>query len=93
VVPYKTRYRKTKHVNPNKAYHYLNAGLEVIASPIPQIMRLREYVHIADAGDDFACILDELCRSPRACSWPYEDYTWDKRWQELQEVAAARLGA
>jgi len=91
LVPYKRHFRKTRHVNPSKIYHYLNAGLEVIAASIPQVIHLKEFMHVIDVGDDFSSILDRVSCSPRAPAWPVELYTWDSRWQELQQVASERL--
>ena len=92
LVPYKKHFRKTRHVNPSKIYHYLNSGLEVIATSIPQVIRLKEFIHVIDLGDDFNSILDRVSGSPRAPCWPAELYTWDKRWQEMREVASEYLG-
>jgi hypothetical protein len=91
LVPYKKHFRMTEHVNPSKLYHYLNAGLEVLAPSIPQVVRLQEFIHVIDVNDDFSAILDRISRSPRASAWPLDRYTWDSRWQELRQVACERL--
>lgn len=92
LVPYKKHFRKTRHVNPSKIYHYLNAGLEVLAASIPQVICLKKFIHVIDVDDDFSSILDRVSCSPRAPAWPVELYTWDKRWQEMRQVASEYLG-
>ncbi|HJV66010.1 MAG TPA: hypothetical protein VJ550_09760 [Geomonas sp.] len=87
IVPYKVNHRLTRHVNPDKIYHYLNSGLEVIASPIPQALQLADYLHLVHVPQDWATVLDEAAHKPRAGkNWPAEDFTWVKRWKELQTL-------
>jgi hypothetical protein len=93
LVPYKKHFRKTTHVNPSKIYHYLNAGLEVVAASIPQAIRLKEFIHLVDRGDDFSSVLDRTCCSPRAPAWPVDLFTWDQRWQEMRLLTSEHLKA
>jgi hypothetical protein len=51
LVPYRTGFAMTRFINPDKLFHYLCAGLEVIASPIPAIRRFAPYVHEAPNAD------------------------------------------
>jgi hypothetical protein len=51
LVPYRTGFAMTRFINPDKLFHYLCAGLEVIASPIPAIRRFDPYVHTASNAD------------------------------------------
>jgi hypothetical protein len=73
----------TDHVNPDKLHHYLNAGLAVVASPIPAARRLGRYIHVMATGGDWAALLSELETSRLQESWPHETNTWDRRWAEL----------
>ena len=73
----------TDHVNPDKLHHYLNAGLEVVASPIPAARRLERYLHLATTGGDWATVLSDLGTIRLQESWPRESNTWDRRWAEL----------
>jgi hypothetical protein len=47
LVPYHTESVMTRFINPDKLFHYLCAGLEVIASPIPAIRRFTPYLYEA----------------------------------------------
>ena len=70
-------------LNPDKLHHYLNAGLEVIASPIPAARRLERHLHLMTTGGDWGAVLRDLRTSRRQDSWPREAYTCDRRWAEL----------
>jgi hypothetical protein len=67
-------------------HHYLNAGLEVVASPIPAARRLERYLHLKTTGSDSAALLSDLGRILLAESWPRESNTWDCRWAELLKL-------
>lgn len=87
ILPYKTHDTMTRHINPDKLYHYLNAGLEVIASPIPQVKRLKQYIHIARYPSDTAAALASAQAGRLSASWPASEYTWEKRWTQLARIA------
>jgi hypothetical protein len=81
----------TTHVNPDKLYHYLNAGLEVIATPIPQAKRLARYLHLVRDVKDLPTAIDAVRTEPRASTWPLEHYTWENRWKQLSHAASPPL--
>jgi hypothetical protein len=83
LLPYRVGHPMTDHVNPDKLHHYLNAGLEVIASPIPAARRLERYLHLMTTGGDWATVLRDLGTTRLQESWPRESNTWDRRWVEL----------
>jgi hypothetical protein len=83
LLPYRVGDPMTDHVNPDKLHHYLNAGLEVLASPIPAARRLARYLHLMTTGGDWATVLGELRTTHLQESWPRESNTWDRRWAEL----------
>lgn len=85
VIPYKTDNRMTKYVNPDKLYHYLNSGLEVLASPIPQVRKMREFIHIIDDESDWTIAISCLSK-PRAKKWHRSRYNWEIRWQEMNRI-------
>ena len=82
LLPYRVGHPMTDHVNPDKLHHYLSAGLEVVASPIPAARRLKRYLHLMTTDGDWATLLSDL-PSGRQNDWPREAYTWDRRWAEL----------
>ena len=83
LLPYRVDHPMTDHVNPDKLHHYLNAGLAVVASPIPAARRLGRYIHVMATGGDWASLLSQLETSRLQESWPREYNTWDRRWAEL----------
>jgi hypothetical protein len=89
LVPYKTSHPLTRHVNPDKLYHYLNSGLEVVSTPIPQARRMPEYLHVA-AEPDWPSLAQAITERPRTVGWRPEAYGWHRRWAELCEAAGQR---
>jgi hypothetical protein len=83
LLPYRVGHPMTDHVNPDKLHHYLNAGLAVVASPIPAARRLGRYIHVMATGGDWASLLSELETTRLQGGWPRESNTWDRRWAEL----------
>jgi hypothetical protein len=83
LLPYRVGHPMTDHVNPDKLHHYLNAGLEVVASPIPAARRLERYLHLVTTGGDWTTVLSEVRTTRLAESWPRESNTWNRRWAEL----------
>jgi hypothetical protein len=86
LLPYRVGHPMTDHVNPDKLHHYLNAGLEVVASPIPAARRLKRYLHLMTTGGDWAALLSSLGTTRLPESWPRESNTWDRRWAELLKL-------
>ena len=82
LLPYRVGHAMTDHVNPDKLHHYLSAGLEIVASPIPAARRLKRYLHLMTTDGDWATFLSDL-PSGRQNNWPRETYTWDRRWAEF----------
>ena len=60
LLPYRVGHPMTDHVNPDKLHHYLSAGLEVVASPIPAARRLKRYLHLMTTDGDWATVLSDL---------------------------------
>ena len=71
LLPYRVGHPMTDHVNPDKLHHYLSAGLEVVASPIPAARRLKRYLHLMTTDGDWATLLSDL-PSGRQNNWPRE---------------------
>lgn len=96
LLPYSTSNRINNFVNPEKIYHYLQAGLEVISTPIPQAKRMEDYVHIAATPCEFVSCLSGLLKNEnrkneRASS---RNYHWSVRWRQLRpylEALTAKL--
>lgn len=88
LLPYKTGHRMTRHVNPDKIYHYLNAGLGVVTTAIPQALRMGDKVAILENAESFVAAAEQAITRARA-NWNPEDYLWQTRWTELCRHAGA----
>ena len=84
LLPYKAPHRLTNHVNPDKIYHYLNSGLAVVSTPIPQAMRLREHIGILTHPSCFTSAVETAFDA--SASWTPDRYVWDARWSELKSL-------
>ncbi|MFO1025155.1 MAG: hypothetical protein U1E70_08240 [Acetobacteraceae bacterium] len=90
ILPYKRRDTLTRHVNPDKLYHYLNAGLEVVAADIPQAVRLAAYLHLVRSPDDLSAAVVAAQTEPKAAGWIAAEHSWDRRWAELAALVRGR---
>ena len=85
LIPYHTDMRLTRHVNPDKIYHYLNAGLGVVTTAIPQSLAMTSAVTVIERADEIVGATEDALR--RRNQWNWRDYTWSQRWEDLQELA------
>ncbi len=85
-IPYHVSHPMTRHVNPDKLYHYLNAGLEVLAAPIPQAARHARHIHLVTADGDWEKAISDVRNRPRRGDWSAGAYSWDARWRELVKL-------
>lgn len=87
LVPYRTAFGMTRFINPDKLFHYLCAGLEIIASPIPAVQPFRRYLYeAADAPavvSALHCIRNGERRNPGDLC---ESLNWRIRSQEFLRV-------
>src|SRR6185437_7289578 len=56
----------TEFINPDKYYFFLNSGMEVISTDIPQARRMGERIHVAASPEEAVAIADRLQHDP-AC--------------------------
>lgn len=88
LLPYRVSERMTRFINPDKLYHYLNAGLEVLSAPIEPVKEFGKYIFTIETKGEWSKILRRLQAEPRAAAWPSNKYSWDARWTELGRIAA-----
>lgn len=90
LLPYRSADVMTRFVNPDKLFHYLCAGLEVITTPLPAVRRLEPYVHIATDAQQVMAALDRIQRhgERRNPGNLHQSFNWQRRAQELCEVVA-----
>jgi hypothetical protein len=85
LTPYATGTALTRYINPDKYYLYLNAGMEVISTPIPQAMRMKDRIHVAETANCVVAIMRDLqtSRSFQKNAAPTEETTWTFKAAEL----------
>jgi hypothetical protein len=85
LVPYRAAHEMTRFINPDKLFHYLCAGLEVVTSPIPAIRSLRPYVHEASNVDAAAAAIRRIGDrgERRNCGNLHELLNWQIRAREF----------
>lgn len=85
IIPYRTQHPLTRYINPEKIYHYLCAGMEVISTPIPQALKMQEYVHVCGEPKDAAQSI-RLVLAGKNCKNSgdlHNHFNWTMRWHEL----------
>ena len=85
----------TRATDPIKLYEYLGAGLPVVSTPLPEVIRHGNSIHIAAKAEEFAAALDRTLvgDDPAALEWRFakgREENWNSRAQEV--VAAALAG-
>jgi hypothetical protein len=84
LIPYRTAFGMTRFINPDKLFHYLCAGLEIIASPIPAIRSFRPYLYEAADAQAVVWALDRIRSGERRNPGDlYESHNWHVRSQEF----------
>jgi hypothetical protein len=88
LTPYVASTPMTEFINPDKYYLFLQAGIEVISTDIPQARRLTDRIHIAASAADAADIVRRLEAEPafRKNAAPAGDLTWAKRARDFIEI-------
>lgn len=86
LLPYATDNWINRFVNPEKIYHYLQSGMEVISTPIPQAKRMEDCLHIEATPAGFASRIRGLIRGENrknedSCDW---DFHWSASWRRLR---------
>lgn len=89
--PYVVPSPLTDTIDPLRFYHALNAGLEVISTPIPRAQELANYLHLLGPDTDFAVIIDDLTqgiglRNPGTTS---DQFNWTAKARRLLDIAEA----
>lgn len=85
LVPYRAADVMTRFINPDKMFHYLCAGLEVLTTPVPAARYSAPYVHMVD---DTSAALSAIHRvtalgERRNPGNLHETYNWYRRAREL----------
>jgi len=90
LIPYATTNRVNQYVNPDKIYHYLRAGMEVVATPIPQARRMQDCVHLAATASEFASRIETLLggKEGKHPGQLGSRFHWSERWSSFRDFLA-----
>lgn len=88
LTPYVANTPMTEFINPDKYYLFLQAGLEVISTDIPQARRMADRIHIAATPADAVDMARRVELEPefRKNSRSAGDLTWAKRARDFIEI-------
>ena len=76
-------------INPLKLKEYLATGRPVIATALPEVLKLNDYLFIGSSGNDFVSIIyklqksNQILYSKKTTTFIKENETWDKKAKEL----------
>ena len=89
--PYVTPSPLTDTIDPLRYYHALNAGLEVITTPIPRARDLANLLHLLIPGDDFGALIERLRhgKDHRNPGTTATQFNWTTKAQRLLDIAEA----
>ena len=86
--PYATSNSLTEFINPDKYYLYLNRGMEVISTDIPQARRMVDHIHIARSAGEVIEMAARVRSDPayRKNKDLSRDFSWEKRADDLIRI-------
>ncbi len=81
----------TESVNPVKVYEYLAAGIEVIATPMRELLPMADAIHFARTGEELAVGIDGIVDGSRKTEPSVrekiaQDNSWTKRIAEADRL-------
>lgn len=76
----------TKYINPDKFFYYLCYGLEVISTPIPAAIQLRDWIHICKTGTDFVGAIKAIYMGEKLKNTGefWRENNWNKRLYDME---------
>lgn len=83
ILPY-TRNAATENINPLKLKEYLSTGRPVLATPLPEILKLKEYLLVCETPQDFVSTIQDLQNqkkidTSRTLTYLQQNETWLKK--------------
>jgi glycosyltransferase involved in cell wall biosynthesis len=86
LAPYRRDLPWVRYIDPERFYHCLNAGLEVISTDVPGARRMSRSLNIARDPSECAAILAALRSGNLAKRGEYSLITWEQRIKGLVEI-------
>lgn len=92
-MPYVTNNLLTEFINPDKYYLYLNSGMEVISTDIPQARRMGDWIHIARSPGEIIELAARLQSDPtyRKNKNFGQGFSWEQRADDLIEIIQSHI--
>ena len=82
--PYTTNSSLIDFINPDKYFLYLNSGMEVISTEIPQARRMANFIHVARSASEVVEIAARIRTDPAyRKNKVLHNFTWETRATEL----------
>jgi hypothetical protein len=87
LAPYRLNEGMTRYISPDKLFHYLCAGIEVVTTPGPGAASLEPYLYVAASAADVGAAIRRIAeagerRNPRTL---HERFNWQIRAHEFCE--------
>ena len=77
----------TEFINPDKYYLYLNSGMEVISTDIPQARRMADFIHIARSAGEIVELVARIQSEPAYRKNKFlHDFSWERRADDLIKI-------
>ena len=86
LAPYRNDIPKIRYIDPERFYHCLNAGLEVISTDIPAAHRLSQWLSIVRDPSECAAVIAALRSGKLEKRGAYSPITWEQRIKRLVEI-------
>jgi hypothetical protein len=86
VAPYRVNSSLTRHIDPLRFYHCLNAGLEVISTDIPPAKSMGPSIHVVRDAEHCAETLKRIQAGDVLKAHSFVPITWDQRASRLIDI-------
>lgn len=94
ILPYRVN-ELAQSINPLKLKEYLATGLPVVASPLPEIVKLNRFLSVASGTEQFGSALCRALKLGRTHSDELESFLfgqgWDRKAEEFSDMIAEIL--
>ena len=97
ILPFKVN-ELTRSVDPVKAYEYLAAGKQVVATDMPELHKFEDLVRIAGNRDQFVKLLDACLQDiasgkhdPQVRLKRIANHTWTRRGEDVERLLARHM--
>ncbi|XGC79497.1 glycosyltransferase [Bdellovibrio bacteriovorus] len=92
ILPY-VRNELTENLNPLKLKEYLSTGRPVIATPLPEVVKYKEHVILANDGSEFVTSIRQLtnfdsAKSAKTVEYLKNNETWEAKAQIFSKALA-----